>query len=275
MRWQRSRGCDETNKLSKEVPVATNQTLLDAAEPAALRRAADYLEYVRRLKTGGRLSLLFGVLAVVMGLAGLQYSSINFVLVAIGAYVLFVGWRVRRSPTPGTMWHEVVAMALVGAWNLIVGALESIAGSGGGATFLGAIQIVLAWRLWREQRRFVAVAAEVPDLSLVRQLDRLVEEVGSSRAADHADVVEFETGGLTARHHWKGKLAAAWALLVDKSSADLALTLPADVQVESHGEKAIGHKLKADFRWRGRHWKGTISPESMARLLAWKAARAS
>lgn len=255
--------------------MATNQTLLDAAEPAALRRAADYLEYVRRLKTGGRLSLLFGVLAVVMGLAGLQYSSINFVLVAIGAYVLFVGWRVRRSPTPGTMWHEVVAMALVGAWNLIVGALESIAGSGGGATFLGAIQIVLAWRLWREQRRFVAVAAEVPDLSLVRQLDRLVEEVGSSRAADHADVVEFETGGLTARHHWKGKLAAAWALLVDKSSADLALTLPADVQVESHGEKAIGHKLKADFRWRGRHWKGTISPESMARLLAWKAARAS
>jgi len=83
-----------------------------------LQAAADAYSVARFVKSSAVGSLIFGGLALVVGLPGLLDSPINAGLVALGAMLLVGGIWGLSSPSPAGIVYQGVALIVIGARRL-------------------------------------------------------------------------------------------------------------------------------------------------------------
>jgi hypothetical protein len=121
-------------------------------------------------------------------------------------------WRRRRRGDRG--W--VLALCLVGLWNIFIAALSVIGNEPGGVRWgiLGCVQI--AWGIYRfaTYPRFYRALGHTPEPDDLAKMEELVQTIQKVKLKDVDDHIGFTTKGFNPRV-WKAQLGKEAAILVD------------------------------------------------------------
>src|SRR5438105_4807269 len=83
-----------------------------------LQQVADYRTVRKVLRNSGWLSILFGVLAIVIGVTGIPINPLNTILALIGLFMLTEGVYCLIWPKPIMFIPDGIVFILVALWNI-------------------------------------------------------------------------------------------------------------------------------------------------------------
>lgn len=240
-------------------------------EAAELQRAADFRTVRKTLKPAAIGSIVFGVIAIGLGIASLKDSPVNAVLVLLGLGLLGEGIWILVQPTPVGMIIDGIALCLLGLWNLFVTILNASSGGKGPGAFgiLGVFQIIMGIQSFRRYRRFAGAAGGTASAEVIKRVDELVAGVEASSEKASPDIIEFTAKGVA----WKGRLAGDLAVLVAQGEQDVVLARKSEFLITPQEAPGSGKTFKAAFQFGPHNDSGAISPESYQRYERWKSSR--
>lgn len=147
--------------LDEESRKRESESKTRSAEAAA---EVDINEQIRKqLRSGGIGSVIFGIIAVVMGASTMGDVPLNAGLFLIGLFLLLEGIWLLASPKLIGFKVDGIALGCLGIWNLIVTA-HNISQDSGGAAFgvLGVMQIVWGVQSYKKYDKFKKELEEGP-----------------------------------------------------------------------------------------------------------------
>jgi uncharacterized protein YjeT (DUF2065 family) len=236
-----------------------------------LQKISDYRTIRKTLRPAGIGSIVFGVLAVVMGIASIEDNSLNAILALIGLFLLVEGIWLVVSPTPKGMIVDGIALIILGLWNILITIANASAGSGEPSSFalIGVLQIIWGFQSFKRFKRFSGVSMEKPSEESLQRVDELVKSIRSSKPKNESDIIQFQTSGFQSSI-WKGKLFTNASVFVTIKGQETIITRKEDVNILAEEKVLIGKSLKALYKFGSRDFKGTIPPEFYERYVAWK-----
>lgn len=251
---------------------------MDPADVDELQQIAEYRRARKTLRAAGIGGIIFGVLALAVGMPLLAVNPLNIVLVLIGALLLAEGiWNVSYPTAEGVI-VDGLALLLVGLWNIFITFFNALAAGGGPGAALhvhwavvGVFQIGYGVYRFASYRRFTEAFAEKPSAEDLKQMDQLVKKILKMKPKGAEDVITFQTTSSFKQQVWTAQLAGDAAMFVAKVGHDVLVAHKEEVDIEVHGKALLGKTLKATFRIRDHTMKGLISPESYAKYEDWKA----
>jgi len=227
-----------------------------------LQRTADYRLLRKNLKGAAIGSIIFGVIAIGMGLVFMSEDPINVVLVFIGVFLLGEGIWLIRSPKPRGMIVDGIALCILGIWNIFV----AITGEVGGLVVLGFFQIIWGIQSFRRYRRFSGMSSQKPSKESLRQVDDVVKSVTKAKPSESENIIELQMGNKS----WKGELAKDVGIFVDRAGDEVVFARRGEVGFTTRGEVTPGKPRNISILIGDRAFDGKISPESMERYESWK-----
>jgi hypothetical protein len=250
----------------EDKPVDLSESVLE------LQKVAEYRRAKRILRAAGIGGIIFGLLALVIGVPLLEQNPINLILVLLGLVLLGEGiWNVALPTAEGVI-VDGIALILVGLWNIFVSVLNVAAGATEGAHWGVVALFQIGYGIYRFTMygRFYQAFQERPPAEDVKRLDDIVAKVMRSTYKNSADIINFQTRSFFKQQTWKGQLTGAAALFVDQLGHDVLIAPQDDVEFVKQGKVLIGRTLKVTFRIKDQTFNGLISPESFARYEQWK-----
>src|SRR5260370_32291843 len=104
---------------------------MDPADVDELQQVAEYRRARKTLRAAGIGGIVFGVLALAVGVPLLAVDLINAVLVMIGLLLLVEGiWNVTYPTAEGVI-VDGLSLLVVGVWNIFVTIYNAVAAGGG------------------------------------------------------------------------------------------------------------------------------------------------
>ncbi|MGH9812360.1 MAG: hypothetical protein ACRD4T_04420 [Candidatus Acidiferrales bacterium] len=237
---------------------------------ADLQRAADSRSVRKRLKPAAIGSIIFGVIAIGLGIASLEDSALNAFLVLLGFFLLGEGIWLLVQPTPVGMIVDGIALCLLGLWNLLVTVANMQSGAGGfrGFAVLGIFQIIMGIQSFRRYGRFAHLAGGTASAEAIQRVDALVAGIATASMKTSADIIEFAAGG----QPWKGRLAPDLAVFVAGAEEEVVLAGKSEVTIAPQ-EPVAGKSFAALFQLGPHSHKGSLSPEAYQRYEIWRSSR--
>lgn len=240
------------------------------------RRAANYRSAQKYLSASWLGAGVFGLLSVWMGYSSFASDWRNAFLVVLGIFLLFTSILSKFGQRSWAMVLGAFGGCCVGLWNISLLPLSFPSDGGppseiaGKFFVLGIVQIAWAcrelWLYW--ERRFLPSEAPTPEF--MQRLTEVVEDVIQSDVTKHDDMVQFETTTFSGTQVWKGRLGRGAAVFVEGRGEDIAFCGCGDVAVRDNGRGLLSKHRNARFTLGTRKRTGTIAPEHLARLNAWR-----
>ena len=237
-----------------------------AAGPTAsdLDQVIEHRKQRMMMRGAGTGSLIFGVIAIGMGVAMLGENPLNIVLIALGLYLCGEGiWLLAAPGAAGLVAHGI-GMLMIGSWNLLITVLEAAAG--GRVTkvaVLGVFQLFWGFQSFWQARKY-AISPKPSDETL-KALDALVKSITKAKMANDPTLIEFAANG-----NWKARLSGRQAVFVHQNAQDIVFADQSQVEFVDNGKVLMGSSRKVQFNFGAKKLKGTCSPDAMARYQAWK-----
>jgi hypothetical protein len=238
-----------------------------------LQRVANYRHVHKALKASGAGSIVFGVIAMVVGFTAMRHNPINVILRGIGVLLAVEGLWLVIAPAPIGIIVDGVSLMLVGAWNIWVTVMNMAAGQHT-ATWgvIGVFQIIWGIQAFGRYSRFSKMPREQPAPETLKRIDQIVGDITRTKIAQDPQAIEFKVKMFTATQPWKGRLRHNHAVFVGPGGKDIIFARANDVVFNREGKVLIGKTIKAKFQIADRTFKGTISPVSFERYEGWKKA---
>jgi hypothetical protein len=224
------------------------------------------------LRASGIGAILFGVLALAIGIPLLAVDLLNVVLVGIGVLLLIEGiWNVSL-PTAEGIIVDGIALILVGVWNIFIAFLSVLVNNPEPIRWgiLGAVQIGYGIYRFTTYPRFYAALRHHPEPEDLKLMDKLVKQIQKTKTKATDDHIAFQTKGFLQQQVWKGQLARAAALFVDQTGHEVMVLHEDQFEMTVRGKVLIGKTLKVSVRFKDRVTDGLISPEEYAKYESWK-----
>lgn len=239
-----------------------------------LRQAAEYRRAVKILRGAGWGAIIFGVLALVIGVPAAVTHPINFVLVLFGLGLLAEGLWNLLLPTAEGILVDGILLLICALWNLFITIL-SVAAHDPPSVFwavLGGFQIAWAVSRFVSYGRFRNALAEKPDAETLERLEDIVKDIKQTKSVDDNEIVGFRSRSALKQQDWKGRLGDDAAIFVDKLGYDILVAYKEDVTITVKGKTLLASTLNASIKVGKQRMEATISPESFARYTDWKQA---
>jgi hypothetical protein len=252
-------------------PSAQSQEAGTSSMFSELQKASNFRTVKRSLRSGGIGSIVFGVIAMVVGFGGMDDNPVNAILGIIGVLLFVEGIWLVSDPKPAGMIVDGIALMILGIWNIIITVANSA--SGGGTSFfalLGVWQIIWGVQSFGRFNHFSKLPMQKPSDSLSKQIDTLINEISKSKTKDRTDLIEFQAKGISAQGLWKGKLEQNSAVFVQGAGQDLIFSEKNRVIIDTKGQPQTGKTVKAYFQIGDRTMNGTLSAENYERYQTWK-----
>jgi hypothetical protein len=151
---------------------------------AALQKTADYHVVRKKLRQSAIGSLIFGGLAVAIGVMLLNESILNLLLVVIGILLLAVGVINLFRPTPEGIIIDGISLMIVALWNIVFVALPGLIFGGGPEHikwgFIGLLQIGWSIRRFMDYPRYRQALREKPSAEELEGMEKLVKSINKS-----------------------------------------------------------------------------------------------
>lgn len=250
-----------------------------ARDPLRWQQAARYHQARQKLRWAGFVSLFFGIVAIVGGLAGAADNPAGAITAALGAFVLAAGIGLQLRLTPQTMLADGAALAGLGIWNLLTAATDSTTapyGTPHPAVFTAVTGLLMLCfaalnfdRYW--QTRAIDVR-RIPDSTQVR-IGKVLRRLWLSDPKADTGVVEF----LPFRSFqvsrkcvaWRGRLYPNAGVFTPADNSDALVASRDDVEVHVDSRSSWG-PLTARFYIGDEVMKGHISSNHYDRYRQWK-----
>jgi PKD repeat protein len=273
---------------------ATDSARVTVQEIEDLQKAADFL-VVRKSRTMGIGSIVFGTINSVLGIATIRENPLNWILLLLGLSLLAEGFWICIKPSPMGFLIDGVFFFVVGLWNIVVStynlqqyyaALARYYSSyyyygsypfPSGAFFVGfgIAQFALCVMRIKRYRRFSGMSHEKPSEQLTHRVNELVESVKKAEPAGSEDLIEFQDRWSGAKY--KGKLSGDVGIFVGvtgtviKSIYEALFVRRDDVQILIKGKIRLRRKLMVKVKIGAGSISGIMSPESIQRYeRMWK-----
>lgn len=231
-----------------------------------LENAWEAAQLRKNLRSSGVWSILWGAFAILGGLASLEQSSCNGVLVLIGLFLVGTGIASWRKPSPGALQADAAAMLLVGLWNIAI-TLMSGDSSQSFWAIAGVVQIVWAVQRFARHSKFTQVQ-HVPE-SLIAHVETLVKHIQRANVAATGDLIQFQAKG----KRWKAHLTPDIITLVAGNAQEVRFVAREEFALTAQGEATPGKRAKASIKVRADTWTGRVPYESLQRYDDWQAGR--
>ena len=232
-----------------------------------LQEACDRRSVRNSLRGAGIGSIIWGVIAVAMGVSFAHENPVNIILVYLGVGLVVEGAIVAIFPRPGGLILDGVTLILVGTWNI-------------GTTLfvLGIMQWMWGIRSIRRYFRFSQVRMDKStDLRISAWVDKTIKEVRSLNPMKADNVITLTTACSGANQTWKALLRPDGAVFVMVSGGHDILIAPKDAVCLTsqipHGAKP-SKTINIVLDVSGRVLKGAAKVEQLQRLNSWKWDRA-
>ncbi len=139
-------------------------------------------QILKGLKTGGIGSIVFGVIAIALGLATAKDSPVNAGLAVIGIFLLIEGIWLLVSPQPAGLIVDGIALIILGIWNFCVTvANSSRGGSGGSFAVLGVFQVVWGIQSFRRYGRLKKLMASAESAAVQTEKEKALSPFDKAR----------------------------------------------------------------------------------------------
>jgi len=240
-------------------------------DSSSLIKAADYKVVNSHLRPASFGSIIFGLIAIVLGASMAKENPINAFLVVIGIFLFIEGIWLLTSPGPKGLVVDGIALIILGVWNILVTfANASSGGESIGFFFvLGVWQIIWGFQSFGRYKRFSYLAGEKPSKESLEKLEEVVQGIMASSYRTSADIVEFKVKTAIKEWNWKGKLMDDVALFVAGKKAIIPVRRD-EVKLTLKGESSGLRPHKGTLRLGKQKIVGTISRESLDRFREWK-----
>lgn len=268
--------CGESNPAINLSCVACGASMIGVKtdkEPEARRQTVRELEDAweaaqqrKNLRSSGGWSILWGAFAILGGLASLEQSGCNGVLVLIGLFLVGTGIAAWRKPSPGALQADAAAMLLVGLWNIAI-TLTSGDSSQSFWAIAGVVQIVWAVQRFARHSKFTRVQ-HIPE-SLITHVEALVGRIQRANVAATGDLIEFQAKG----KRWKGQLAPEMVTLVAGNAQEVRFAPREGFTLTTQEEAVPGKQVKTSIRVKADTWTGRMPYQSLQRYEDWQAGR--
>ncbi len=255
--------CGMSNSAEREY-CSSCQVLLNRS-PQVMRQAWEAARLRRTLSSSGVWSVLWGIVATMVGVASLEASGVNALLIGIGLFLIGTGIAAWASPNPTTLRLDAAALLMVGVWNILVAVTGDLS-SQFMWIVIGFFQIGWAVQRFRQHSNFVRVQ-HIPK-SLAREVETLINSV--QRAA--AERVEFRIGNKV----WLVRLLPDLVVAVTGAgnAQDVQFVLPDEFALEVTGTAQGRQWPPAIIHLKGERRTGTVAPASVERYRAWRVGQA-
>ncbi|MFH1422964.1 MAG: hypothetical protein ABIH42_09675 [Planctomycetota bacterium] len=268
--WRCGRFLEDENIVRQEVRKVPQSIEEVKRELSKLQKVADYIALRKNLTSSSIASLIFGVIAIVMGVYSIEENMLNVLLFLIGGFLLTTGiWNIAH-PTPAGVILDSAAIISVGLWNLFITIHNAAVTKGesgpGFFLYMGVFQIIWGVKNFARYRRFVRVTREKPPEKYINEVKNNLKEIVKSDPKKEKDVIAFQIG----KSPWKAKFHGEIGVFVEGNGQDILLKLKENVNFTQEGN--AGKLFKVRFQIGEHTLKGTIKPEFWERYKNWKAA---
>lgn len=266
-----------TCKKTITIPPSHRFKKIDSKMIIALQAAADYLSYnlaLKRVRGGEAVgSIIFGAIALIVGLAGMQQHFLSGILALLGLFLLVEGIWIVSAPNPLGILIDGIALISVGLWNIIMAGLWGIANYHEwlirGVLILGILQIVWGIESIKRYIRFFRISPTIPTAESAMLIDEIVRFVVDADPRHNKDMVDFIERCLPMDREWKGILTNGMGIFVLGDGEDVLVANKDQVIFPKKRKLFMPSSRIVSFRIGKRKMHGYISTESFRKFEEW------
>jgi hypothetical protein len=241
--------------------------MTDDAPLERMQKIADFRTTTKYLKRGGRSSIVFGCVFLLLGALVFQGQLHNYLYLGLGVAELFVGLHNRFRPSAAGVVLDAVMLLLLGLWNLAnqlffnPGPQMEVFG-----LVFGVLVIAIALQRFRRYPRAREAFAEPPTEEQLAWLDELVAEIQAADPASTPDLVEFRAG-----FPWKARRLGDVLVFVDKLDTENLIVDRHDLDWTDRGKALFGSNRLVRLRVGHRTFGvAEVRPDVLATLDEWR-----
>jgi len=232
-----------------------------------LSKAFEHRLVLRKLRPHGIGSIVFGVIALFMGISGMRENILNVVLAWLGLVLFVEGIWLIKSPSPAGFIVDGCMLILLGIWNLLVTYLN-----GGASPFsiIGFLQIYWGINSFKDSSRASAAISFTTSLEDIKKADSLLDAVFKSNFKTNQNYIEFRQNDFLTDQPWKGVLVDGYAVLVGLKKFTGAIISKEEIIITQKGKYTPGKSYSGTTLLGGKEASLVIPSKSLERLQTWK-----
>jgi hypothetical protein len=239
-----------------------------AGRAAEVQKAANFRIVRRALRGAGIGSVIFGIVAIALGIATLEDNGVNAILALLGVFLLVEGVWLLVSPSPAGMIVDGFSLIALGCWNIFVSVSNASAGGGGGFVILGPLQIIWGIQSFLRYRRFSLLPMARPDKATSEWLDSILKSAMSKEAG--ADVVSFQVRDKNYLRDWRGILLDEFGMFFAVKEQLITVAARSEANITPTSSPAPGMKAPVLISLGGRNLEGLFDSMNWERFQRWK-----
>lgn len=242
--------------------------------PEELQKVATYWGMPKALKSSGIGSIIFGVIAMVVGGTGFADNSVNGILFFLGVVLIAEGIWLIVKPMPVGFIVDGITVVILGVWNIFVGITNSGSGDSGAGRWavFGIFQIYLGIKNIKRYKEFSTM--QKPTGDELQRMEALLKTVKNGSLKLTPDLIEFRRRSFLADHPWKARLFDNVGVFVNAKVGEALIVKKDEIQFTPTGKVLLGKTRKCTFKIGALSSEGMIHPDSLERFDSWKQGRA-
>ncbi|HLP62277.1 MAG TPA: hypothetical protein VK186_25775 [Candidatus Deferrimicrobium sp.] len=239
-------------------------------ELAELKKVVDTRMIKKMLRPAAIGSILFGIIAVVMGVQTAHANSLNTILAFIGVILILEGIWCAVAPQPLGLVVDGIVLIVLGAWNGFI-TIENLQAGGGSGGFivLGIWQVIMGIKNIKQYQGYAYLANSPVSEESLQRFDLMTANI--NQLTEHMDesIIEFQAKTLFKKTPLKGKLIEDMILFVDPGK-DSYMDKIANVQLKPAKVNPVEYPAQASLNIGGMIFQGEISQQSLDRFSNWQ-----
>lgn len=234
-----------------------------------MQKTADYRLYKNKIKDGAIGSILFGIIAVGMGIY--FFNIINLILIPIGLFLLTCGIWAIINPSPTSLVFDGIALIIMGLWNIFI-ALLGVVAFGGTIYWLiiGIWQVVSGIQSFKESKKFTRFGSWKPEGHILKEVEDIFNKIKKANPKKEDNIIEFRLTSLKENATVKGEFMGDKVVLVKLPQQTIYFLNNRELEIEIKGKVLMGKQLKMEAKIKDESNSGLIFPESYQRYEKWK-----
>ena len=233
---------------------------------SALQKAADEVVVRQTLRTSGIFATIFGVLAILGGVA----PPTDLLLLIVGAVLALTGLWNLTNPHAVGLALSAAALIAVGLYNI----WSTVAPAAGQQLFVGWAVLGVWQVIWGVQgfgrfRRFRGALESTAGEEERAEAKRALDALRRAKPKLELDVLQFSTGGLQP-HLVRARLMPDSVLCLIGANFDVLVLARDRFAIEPVGEVKPGRAVKVKMRMGETTVATTVTAEVLRRYQAWR-----
>jgi hypothetical protein len=238
---------------------------MDTRDVEQLQEASKHWLLRKDLRQAGGASIFFGLIAIAGGIATLDDSSLNAIVVVLGVLLVIEGVWIYWRPTPSGLLAEGVTVPILGIWNISASAVET---NEAAMLFfpLGIFQLFWGVHCLRRYKQLAASAADTWSGESVAEVDTIVNRITGVNFLAQPNAIGFRVG----KKGWRGELLGCFAVFLGGNQSEIVVVRKEDVEMEFVQRDSAAKTSTVLIRLEDRTMKAVVTPDCICTYEAWK-----